>query len=571
MSKKLISLTMAIIMVLTMIPFVGITAGAVSADFTINESAISCTKADNNKAIYTKSFSADSTKQFFASYEQCADSFGGQWELKLTDSSGTEITPTKKGNTDATWNFTKDDTYTFSVICRYIMSGTVKCDVKGEFKNKPVDVQEGYRTLTAEIKKDSSGWSYVELTAGDYVYGGSLPTYSNYVIYRVDVNANTITCAKIGAGSHDVKVGFNDYPTLDKKYTYYISRVKLVEGEIPSLTTDEGESQTFTATIKTGLEKLSPSATVTLPKPQVVSVTKVTNQRGFKSATLNWDISGSGSVDGYTIKRYDSAGKKVVAKYNVTHSDYTTNFTNKFKYTIPYAGSHKFSVTPYRKYSGKTYYGEESSKLTCKSAPLEPAGGMVTKINKNRASIQIYKGYGSKGTVIYQQVGKKWKQVKKTTAKTYVVNKSKAGTSKYKFKSYLVENGKTYYSSFSKAQKPMPNIAGYVSSDRVSDYKAASHFWANDSLSYSGNKLVLKGKFVNSHVYSMKYFTIKVTVKYGKKVIGTKTISCGKISAKTIKSKKVTLDKSKPYYDLNAGQHTGKLSISYKVVKVDTI
>ena len=64
MSKKLISLTMAIIMVLTMIPFVGITAGAVSADFTINESAISCTKQITTKQSTRKVFQQTAQSSF---------------------------------------------------------------------------------------------------------------------------------------------------------------------------------------------------------------------------------------------------------------------------------------------------------------------------------------------------------------------------------------------------------------------------------------------------------------------------------------------------------------------------
>ena len=70
---------------------------------------------------------------------------------------------------------------------------------------------------------------------------------------------------------------------------------------------------------------------------------------------------------------------------------------------------------------------------------------------------------------------------------------------------------------------------------------------------YSGGKVVVSGKFINTHLYYLDYMKIKITVKCQGKVIGTKIVSSGKIYSNQVKKMTVKLDYSKTGYDLRAG------------------
>ena len=175
---------------------------------------------------------------------------------------------------------------------------------------------------------------------------------------------------------------------------------------------------------------------------------------------------------------------------------------------------------------------------------------------------------GANGTILYQNVGGKWKEIGKTSySKKYTVKKNTAGKRQYRVVSYVTDGGKTYYAAPSKAAKPQSNVCTCKYPKYAGGYKSASHFWRPIKISYSGNKVVVKGRFINTHIYSMNYFNIKLTVKAEGKVIGTKTIKCGKIKAKGTKVVTVKLDKSKKNMDLR----NGSLYWSYKVIRADAL
>ena len=323
----------------------------------------------------------------------------------------------------------------------------------------------------------------------------------------------------------------------------------------------------MTSDIKNALVKYANSVDVTTPAPGVGSAVSLKATPGIKAANLEWRGSTKSDVTyitGYQIKRYNSAGKND-ASYTVKDSG---QYSNVLKCPIPYEGTYYFTAKPYYTFKGKTYWGVETGKVACASAKIYSPTCLATKISNKVAKVTVNVPEGANGTIIYQNVGGKWKEIGKTSySKKYTVKKNTAGKRQYRVVSYVTDGGKTYYAAPSKAAKPQSNVCTCKYPKYAGGYKSASHFWRPIKISYSGNKVVVKGRFINTHIYSMNYFNIKLTVKAEGKVIGTKTIKCGKIKAKGTKVVTVKLDKSKKNMDLR----NGSLYWSYKVIRADAL
>jgi len=127
----------------------------------------------------------------------------------------------------------------------------------------------------------------------------------------------------------------------------------------------------------------------------------------------------------------------------------------------------------------------------------------------------------------------------------------------------LKDNGTTFYSdSYSAKYSPKANNRSWNYSKYQSDYKDYSHFWKPIKIYYSNGKVKLTGRWINTHNYRLDYFNIKVTVKCDGKVIGTKTLKCGKMAANRTKTHSAVTISTKAGYDLRNGNTT----ITYKVI-----
>lgn len=204
-------------------------------------------------------------------------------------------------------------------------------------------------------------------------------------------------------------------------------------------------------------------------------------------------------------------------------------------------------------YNGTTYEGTTTAKVSCTSKSISAATGSVTKISNKKVRITINKAEGSTGTIVYQYTGGKWVKLGSTKDSSFTTTKNKAGKKKYRFLSYIVDNGITYNGKYSRTYSPKANVATFSYPSRPTSYPRYSHFWRPTKISYSGSKVVLNGKFINTHLYSVKYIKMKITIKCQGKVIGTKVVNSGRINSNKVKKMKVKLDKSKKGYDLRAG------------------
>lgn len=79
---------------------------------------------------------------------------------------------------------------------------------------------------------------------------------------------------------------------------------------------------------------------------------------------------------------------------------------------------------------------------------------------------------------------------------------------------------------------------------------------------YTGSKVVVNGKFINTHLYAVDYVKIKITVRCQGKVIGTKTVSSGVITVRTMNTKSVLTDKITITNGAGRTMYLKKLNIS---------
>ena len=406
----------------------------------------------------------------------------------------------------------------------------------------PIAESKAFTGFKAEIIYSTNN-NFMGVDAHFDSYDGT-DKYGNNVFYREDVVKKTITCVQNRTYHNERIIGY-DNPYLDTEYTYYVAKESVLKEKLSTLTREEGKKVSLGTETKSKLQSISSYATVTTPKPVLPKITSLSISTGVKTASLSWKTSSSENITGYEVCRY--YGSSFKKKYTVT--------SRYLKAAIPYKGTSKFKVRIYYKDpNGKTYYGSYTTLKSCTSKQISAATGSVTKISDKKARITINKSTGSTGTIVYQYTGGKWVKLGSTTGSSYTTTKNTAGKKKYKLKSYVKDAGKTYYSSsYSKTYSPKANVATFSYSNYPASYEQLSHYWRPNKIYYSGSKVVVNGKFINTHIYSLDYCKIKLTVKCQGKVIGTKIINSGKLKPNQVKKMTVKLDNSKSGYDLRAG------------------
>lgn len=499
----------------------------------------------------------DSTKQFFQYIK----------DMEIVSSKGVKVaksspkTDNYRSYLTYEWTIDSADTYIFSIyVDRAALRNSnlipktkyVHCKLKLTYSTGK------YESFTVEKVNLSNGGVQYDLGVTDFDGSDSSQTW----FLREDRDAKTI---KLLAKSYDDNCNTSDVePPWGTNITYYAIKENILKANIPSLY-NATSTIAMTSTIKNALVKYANSVDVTTPAPGVGSAVSLKATPGIKSANLEWRGSTKNDVtyiSGYQVKRYNSAGQND-ATYTVADSG---QYSNVLKAPIPYEGTYYFTVKPYYTFKGKTYWGAESGKVACASAKIYSPACLATKISNKVAKVTVNVPEGANGTIIYQNVGGKWKEVGKTAySKKFTVKKNTAGKRQYRLVSYVTDAGKTYYAAPGKATKPQSNVCTCNYPKYAGGYPSLSHFWRPIKFSYSGNKVVVKGRFINTHIYTMRYFNIKLTVKAEGKVIGTKTIKCGRIKSKGTKVVTVKLDKSKKNMDLR----NGSLYWSYKVVRAD--
>lgn len=420
------------------------------------------------------------------------------------------------------------------------------CAAPSLFTGFSAEYKEGESDEWVEVKYDS--------------YSGDDYKYNIYL--RENPSAGTIKAISYG----DVYRSKYDYQFKPAtKYIYYVAKESSFETILPDLYGKVRSTEAaFSAEDKAKLCTISAYASVTVPGPRIVNVNNLKVSPGIRQASLTWKYNYETilpNVTGFYVRVYSSNGS-LYKKYEYTDYKIQDSVYCSATYSIPYKGTYYFTVTPYYVYGGKNYEGTTTAKVACKSKSLSAPTGSVTKISDKKVRITIKKAPGSTGTIVYQSTGGKLVKLGSTKGTSFTTTKNIAGKKKYKFLSYVVDRGTTYNGKYSSTYSPKANVATFSYSNRPASYSKYNHYWRPTKMYYSGSKVVVTGKFINTHLYYLNYVKIKITVKCQGKVIGTKVVNSGRINSNQVKKMTIKLDKSKTGYDLRAGG----IDWSYKVV-----
>lgn len=425
--------------------------------------------------------------------------------------------------------------------------------VEADTNNVAGTAQSLFTGFKAEYKATTSG-EYVELEYESY--NGS---DSGYNIFLRE-NPSTGTIKQIDYTTYRYTSDSQFKPATN--YIYYVVKNSDLQKALPDFWKRVGSKEiAFSNEEKATLRTISAYASVTVPKPRIVNVSNLKASPGVRLASLTWKYNYetiTPKVTGFYVRVYSSNGSLYKTYNSIAQKSSYCSAT----YAIPYKGTYYFTVTPYYVYNGETYEGTTTAKVACKSKSLSAPTGSVTKISDKKVRITIKKAAGSTGTIVYQYTGGKLVKLGSTKGTSFTTTKNIAGKKKYKFLSYVVDSGTTYNGKYSSTYSPKANVATFSYSNRPASYPKYNHYWRPTKMYYSGNKVVVTGKFINTHLYYLSYVKIKLTVKCQGKVIGTKVINSGKINSNQVKKMTIKLDKSKTGYDLRAGG----IDWSYKVV-----
>jgi len=565
-SKKRIALSMltAFIMVFTVIPYMGVNDAHAAASKSFVTTTHEITDA-NGTAAYVLPFEADESnsldlkvsRKYFTGSES-----GGDFIVQIFDSSnGLIASETASGNI-ATFegvNFPAADTYNMVLYSYQNKMGSTTYQIEFDLKAKSV-YDYKFESLTAKVFDwhEGSQYEYADYYAVLYpgVYNGD--DALDAIIYRENLATGKFAVPYL-SDNYDESV------VMGGQYKYYIVNRNHVQdyvtAELKAASNSAGSSKeiAISKNARTELTRMAATATVSIPGPKVQNVTSLKNKsKGVKSATLTWWYANGtpGYATGYEIKVYNSKGKVVKTAYATAGNIGT-------KVYIPYEGTSKVKVTAYYKYKGKTYYGK-SQTIKVTSAKVKAPSVNVTKISGTKAKITVYKADGAAGMQVQQKKGGKWVNIATAaTAKTYkkTWTKNKAGTSQYRVRSYVKDAGKTYYSPW-KVVSPQKNQRTYTDLGLGyyrNCYKNSSSFFHPTKVVYSGSKIKVTGKFTNSWYIASTSCKMKITFKDNGKVVGTKTVSSGNLSAGSQKKVTFTLNNSKTGADLR----TASYSVTY--------
>lgn len=280
------------------------------------------------------------------------------------------------------------------------------------------------------------------------------------------------------------------------------------------------------------------------PAVTITSAVK-TSSATPKKATVKFEVNDKGAYkhwpSGYKIY-IDGAYKKAVKYSGTTEVD------------VPYSGDHTVYIIPYYKdaSTGAVTNGPKSNTKTIAFKKLGQAKiSQITKLSSGKVCIHVKKPEGASGIKIYKGT----KLIKTMTKNgSFRYSASGAGNKYYKTKAYIKENGKTYYSSYSKAKKPLTNSRTWSGQGNYSAKDSFRYATANFRISkiyYSKGRLKVSGYLYNTRIFDLKKVKIKVRVNAEGKTYSktfTKTVNMGEYG-----KKKITLSFPKSsQYDLRA-------------------
>lgn len=563
-SKKgfAIAIFMVLAMSLSVIFSVGnVVEAATPEAFTINETISNIKKANKGQTVYSKTFYADNTMILKIHAEHKSYDFQDYgFQIKLTGPTGSIVTPSSGDGYigDTVWKadkFKNAGEYTISLVCGYTGLGTAGYILTGDFSKEYVYTYK-YQSVEASIgNKSSFSEDKCEYKVRVNVGKFDAPTgvKSDRVVYRE--SNNKICKVELDSTDDDCSVEYG------KTYTYYVADYNHLSAAAKAALPTSKTEVAVTPTIKDALKETSAASAITIPEPEVTAVSDLGYKKGLMKANLSWNykVGALKNVTGYRIQRLDSKGKAVVT---INYEPEYLFYLEKSIY-IPYAGTTKIKVTPYGVVNGKKYFGKGQT-ISCKSAKISAPGGYVSKISSSKVGMAVYKPEAAKGVQVQQKVGKKWVNVKKIAKAKRITelywSKNKAGSKVYRFRSSIKDGKKTYYSKWKKF-KPKANNRKYTnwSVSYLRDMYGLTTHWYPSSISYSGSKIKVTGRFTSTWNIASASCKVKVTFKSHGKVIGTKTISSGTLKPNGYKSVSFTLDKSKAGCDLRGVSY----SVSY--------
>lgn len=440
-------------------------------------------------------------------------------------------------------------------------------------------------TSTAEADTKETGYNYTMLRTPtatnciDYVEFIEMSDYTYTVRVHLDPSVygsdkSKIQRWRLGSNENDVEyynkeigstngvinctINFSKASSIYPKGGYVLQLVGSAldaDGKYISNSVNSGNVGSYAAGIEAGY----------LLEPELGNVISARYDR----ATINFNSPYTSSYDhlisvvepdGYYIYRNGSRIGTVAYKgQGLNHSYTDSGLTPKTSY--------KYQVVPYKTIGGNTYttYGyEKTGHVTPFTAPT----AVATKIASNKARITITvptdQRFKNASKFYVYKGSKKIKTVKNNgKAKISVTyKKSKAGSSKYKVKAVCA--AKTSVTATGKTFKPKSNTRSWGYSSKPSRYRDFNEYYRPVKVYYSNGKLKVKSLFINTHIFKLSKYYVKVTVKCQGKTIGKTTAKCRNLKSDRTKRQTVTISKCKKGYDLR----NGGVVVSWKTVKV---
>ncbi len=224
------------------------------------------------------------------------------------------------------------------------------------------------------------------------------------------------------------------------------------------------------------------------------------------------------------------------------------------KKLIP-GSKHTVKIWPYATVNGVNFMGSAVSR-TVTVAPFTATGKpSVTKLNKKMVSVYfdspIPQRKAGLSTFYIYAGNKKVKTVQNKGEANYQLTIKKKGIAKKKIKivAKCTSTNQMKSSNVAKAQK---NVRNWKQVKNVRAYSGLQGYVRVTKVYYSGNKLMMKGFYVNGHILKLKKFKVKLRIRVNGKIVAKKNVTVKKMKGNSIKNFKVIMKKGK-YYDLRNG------------------
>ena len=398
---------------------------------------------------------------------------------------------------------------------------------------KAYSLGSSYQSFDFDIdKKTGNPYATINLKTG-------MKKSTTYYIYNAKTNQNIGSLTYTGATSYKLSLAYGT------DYALVISDQNK---------TDATEIQALLAGVNTK------KTTVEVPTKAELGKLLAANVEDFKAY--------SNLIDRIQISYYCAGSHEIYIDGKRIRQDIQSKGQyNYFRRGFKPGTKHTIKVLGIAMVNGYRFAGNSiTKKVTTKKfgATKKPK---IVQLGKNKITVTFTVPTAQRAadvSTFYVYTGKKkLKKVKNTGLDKYTVTIKKKGISKKKIK-IVAKCTATKKKKTSKTGKVVKNQFKWNYSNKPAEYPTLSEFVRPIKYYYDGNKLKMKGMFINTHAMDIKKATFRYKFIVNGKQVLTKTIEGKNIPKKSVQNFTIVLAKGK-YYDLV----NSSLKWEYDVIKTE--